>query len=441
MRIYDIIRKKRDGHELSKEEINFFVEKYSKNEIPDYQASALLMAIYINKMNKQETVYLTEAMMNSGDVIDLSAIKGIKVDKHSTGGVGDKTTIALAPLVASCGAPVAKMSGRGLGHTGGTLDKLEAIPGFSIEMDAEKFINSVNEKNIAVCGQTATIAVADKKMYALRDVTATVDNISLIAASIMCKKLASGSNAILLDVKTGDGAFMKTLDDSFELAKAMVDIGCGMGRETIGMITNMDEPLGFAVGNSLEVIEAIETLKGNGPKDFVMLCETLGAYMLVLAKVCESFEEGKKMIQDAISSGRALEKLKEFIENQGGDKRVVDDYDLLPKSKNIVPIKSPKSGYISKIEAEEIGVSAMILGAGRETKEDELDLSAGIVLQKKVGDYVNEGDVLAYMHYNKEEKFEQAKERFINAYEIVDDKTQPKKLIYGVVTKDEIKKF
>lgn len=441
MRIYDIIRKKRDGHELSKEEINFFVEKYSKNEIPDYQASALLMAIYINKMNKQETVYLTEAMMNSGDVIDLSAIKGIKVDKHSTGGVGDKTTIALAPLVAACGAPVAKMSGRGLGHTGGTLDKLEAIPGFSIEMDAEKFINSVNEKNIAVCGQTATIAVADKKMYALRDVTATVDNISLIAASIMCKKLASGSNAILLDVKTGDGAFMKTLEDSFELAKAMVDIGCGMGRETIGMITNMDEPLGFAVGNSLEVIEAIETLKGNGPKDFVMLCETLGAYMLVLAKVCESFEEGKKMIQDAISSGRALEKLKEFIENQGGDKRVVDDYELLPKSKNIVPIKSPKSGYISKIEAEEIGVSAMILGAGRETKEDELDLSAGIVLQKKVGDYVNEGDVLAYMHYNKEEKFEQAKERFINAYEIVDEKTQPKKLIYGVVTKDEIKKF
>ena len=441
MRIYDIIRKKRDGHELSKEEINFFVDKYSKNEIPDYQASALLMAIYLNKMNKQETVYLTEAMMNSGDVIDLSAIKGIKVDKHSTGGVGDKTTIALAPLVASCGAPVAKMSGRGLGHTGGTLDKLEAIPGFSIEMDAEKFINSVNEKNIAVCGQTATIAVADKKMYALRDVTATVDNISLIAASIMCKKLASGSNAILLDVKTGDGAFMKTLDDSFELAKAMVDIGCGMGRETIGMITNMDEPLGFAVGNSLEVIEAIETLKGNGPKDFVMLCETLGAYMLVLAKVCESFEEGKKMIQDSISSGRALEKLKEFIENQGGDKRVVDNYELLPKSRNIVPIKSPKSGYISKIEAEEIGVSAMILGAGRETKEDELDLSAGIVLQKKVGDYVNEGDVLAYMHYNKEEKFEQAKERFINAYEIVNEKTQPKKLIYGVVTKDEIKKF
>ena len=285
MRIYDIIRKKRDNHELSKAEIEFFVDKYSKGEIPDYQASALLMAIYLNKMNKQETVYLTEAMMNSGDVIDLSQIDGIKVDKHSTGGVGDKTTIALAPLVAACGAPVAKMSGRGLGHTGGTLDKLESIPGFSIEMESDKFIESVNEHKIAVCGQTASIAVADKKMYALRDVTATVDNISLIAASIMCKKLASGANAILLDVKTGDGAFMKTLDDSFELAKAMVDIGCGMDRETIGMITDMDEPLGFAVGNSLEVIEAIETLKGNGPKDFVLLCETLGAYMLVLAKL------------------------------------------------------------------------------------------------------------------------------------------------------------
>lgn len=441
MRIYDIIKKKRDSQELTKAEIDFFVEKYSKGEIPDYQASALLMAIYLNKMNKQETVYLTEAMMKSGDVIDLSDIEGIKVDKHSTGGVGDKTTIALAPLVAACGAPVAKMSGRGLGHTGGTLDKLEAIPGFSIEMEAKKFIDSVNEHKIAVCGQTASIAVADKKMYALRDVTATVDNISLIAASIMCKKLASGANAILLDVKTGDGAFMKTLDDSFELAKAMVDIGCGMNRETIGMITDMDEPLGFAVGNSLEVIEAIETLKGNGPKDFVMLCETLGAYMLVLAKVAKNFDEGIEKIRDAISSGKALEKLKVFIENQGGDKNIVDDYSLLPTASKIVEIKSPKSGYISKIEAEEVGVSAMILGAGRETKEDILDLSAGIILTKKVGDYVNEGDILAYMHLNKEEKLQQAKERFIAAYKIVDEKVEPKKLVYGVVTKDEIKKF
>ena len=441
MRIYDIIRKKRDNHELSKAEIEFFVDKYSKGEIPDYQASALLMAIYLNKMNKEETVYLTEAMMNSGDVIDLSEIDGIKVDKHSTGGVGDKTTIALAPLVAACGAPVAKMSGRGLGHTGGTLDKLEAIPGFSIEMEAKKFIDSVNKHKIAVCGQTATIAVADKKMYALRDVTATVDNISLIAASIMCKKLASGSNAILLDVKTGDGAFMKTLDDSFELAKAMVDIGNGMNRETIGMITDMDEPLGFAVGNSLEVIEAIETLKGNGPKDFVNLCETLGAYMLVLAKTVDTFEEGVEKIREAISSGSALEKLKVFIENQGGDKRVVDDYSLLPQANIVVPIKAHRSGYISRIEAEEVGVSAMILGAGRETKDDELDLAAGIILNNKVGDYVNEGDILATMYLNKEEKLESAKERFIGAYSIVDEKVEPKKLVYGVVTKDGIKKF
>ena len=433
MRIYDIISKKRDKQKLSKAEIDFFVEKYSKGEIPDYQAAALLMAIYINKMDKEETVYLTEAMMNSGDVIDLSDIGGIKVDKHSTGGVGDKTTIALAPLVAACGAPVAKMSGRGLGHTGGTLDKLEAIPGFSIEMDSKKFVDSVNEHKIAVCGQTASIAVADKKMYALRDVTATVDNISLIAASIMCKKLASGANAILLDVKT--------LDDSFELAKAMVDIGCGMNRETIGMITDMDEPLGFAVGNSLEVIEAIETLKGNGPKDFVLLCETLGSYMLVLAKVAKDFDEGLSMIRDAINSGKALEKLRVFIENQGGNKNVVDDYTLLPQASKIVPIKANKSGYISKIEAEEVGIAAMILGAGRETKEDVLDLSAGIVLEKKVGDYVNEGDILAYMHLNKEEKFEQAKERFINAYSIVEEKVEPKKLIYGVVTKNEVKKF
>lgn len=441
MRIYDIIRKKRDNHELSKAEIEFFVDKYSKGEIPDYQASALLMAIYLNKMNKEETVYLTEAMMNSGDVIDLSEIDGIKVDKHSTGGVGDKTTIALAPLVAACGAPVAKMSGRGLGHTGGTLDKLEAIPGFSIEMEAKKFIDSVNKHKIAVCGQTATIAVADKKMYALRDVTATVDNISLIAASIMCKKLASGANAILLDVKTGDGAFMKTLDDSFELAKAMVDIGNGMNRETIGMITDMDEPLGFAVGNSLEVIEAIETLKGNGPKDFVNLCETLGAYMLVLAKTVDTFEEGVEKIREAISSGSALEKLKVFIENQGGDKRVVDDYSLFPQANIVVPIKAHRSGYISRIEAEEVGVSAMILGAGRETKDDELDLAAGIILNNKVGDYVNEGDILATMYLNKEEKLESAKERFIGAYSIVDEKVEPKKLVYGVVTKDGIKKF
>lgn len=441
MRVYDIIKKKRDGQALSKEEINFFVEKYSKEEIPDYQASALLMAIYINKMNKEETAFLTEAMMNSGEVIDLSAINGIKVDKHSTGGVGDKTTIALAPLVAACKAPVAKMSGRGLGHTGGTLDKLEAIPGFSIEMEPEKFIESVNKHNIAVCGQTASIAVADKKMYALRDVTATVDNISLIASSIMCKKLASGADAIVLDVKTGDGAFMKTVEDSFALAKEMVDIGDNMNRETIALITDMDEPLGFAVGNSLEVIEAIETLKGKGPKDFVMLCETLGAYMLLLAKVVDNFDDGKARIKEAISSGSALDKLKEFIENQGGNSDIVDDYSLLPQAKEIIEIKAQKTGYIARIEAEEVGVCAMMLGAGRETKEDELDLSAGIVLVKKVADFVNEGETIAYMHYNKLDKIEDAKERFLKAYTISDEKVDPGKLVYGVVTKDKTSKF
>lgn len=441
MRIYDIIKKKRDGQALSKEEINLFVEKYSKGEIPDYQAAALLMAIYINKMNKEETAFLTEAMMNSGEVIDLSDINGIKVDKHSTGGVGDKTTIALAPLVAACKAPVAKMSGRGLGHTGGTLDKLEAIPGFSIEMEPKKFIQSVNKHNIAVCGQTASIAVADKKMYALRDVTATVDNISLIASSIMCKKLASGADAIVLDVKTGDGAFMKTVEDSFALAKEMVDIGDNMNRETIALITDMDEPLGFAIGNSLEVIEAIETLKGRGPKDFVMICETLGAYMLLLAKVVDNFEDGKAKIQEAISSGSALDKLKEFIENQGGDSKIVDDYSLLPKAKEIMEIKALKTGYISRIEAEEVGVCAMMLGAGRETKEDELDLSAGIVLTKKVSDFVNEGETIAYMHYNKLDKIEGAKERFLKAYTISDEKVEPGKLVYGVVTKDKTLKF
>ncbi|MEG0856032.1 MAG: pyrimidine-nucleoside phosphorylase [Terrisporobacter sp.] len=441
MRIYDIIRKKRDKEELSKAEIDFFVEKYSKDEIPDYQASALLMAIYLNKMNKQETAYLTEAMMNSGEVIDLSAINGVKVDKHSTGGVGDKTTIALAPLVAACGVPIAKMSGRGLGHTGGTLDKLEAIPGFSIEMSAEKFIDSVNDIKIAVCGQTASIAVADKKMYALRDVTATVDNISLIAASIMCKKLASGADAIVLDIKTGDGAFMKTLDQSFELAKEMVEIGSSMKRETIGIVSDMDEPLGSAVGNSLEVIEAIEALKGNGPKDFIQLCETLGAYMLVSSQIATDYEDGVKRIKTSLESGAALDKFKEFVTNQGGNPKVADDYSLFPQANHIVEIKSEKTGYINKIEAESVGISAMVLGAGRETKEDELDLSAGLLIKKKVGDYVKEGDTLAIMHFNKEEKFEDAKRRFINAYKISEEKAQPKKLIYGVVTKDGISKF
>ena len=439
--MYDIIKKKRDGMHLSKEEIEFFIDGYSKGEIPDYQVAALLMAIFIKKMNKEETICLTQAMMNSGEVIDLSQINGIKVDKHSTGGVGDKTTIALAPLVAACGAPVAKMSGRGLGHTGGTLDKLEAIPGFSIELSQESFTDNVNKHNIAICGQTASIVIADKKLYALRDVTATVDNISLIASSIMSKKLASGADAILLDVKTGSGAFMKDLEDSFELAKEMVDIGNGMNRETIGIITDMDEPLGLAIGNSIEVIEAIETLKGNGPSDFTELCYNLGAYMLILAKKANSFDEGKVMLKEAISSGKALDKLREFIVVQGGNPDVVDNYDLLPKASHIENVLSPVSGYINGIEAESVGVSAMLLGAGRETKESELDLGAGVVLAKKIGDYVNVGDTIAYMHVNDKSKLEAAKERLINSYTILETKPVNRKLVYGIVTRDGIEKF
>lgn len=441
MRAYDIIKKKRDNKELTKEEIDYFIDKYSNGEIPDYQASSFLMAIYLNKMNSKETTYLTEAMMKSGEIIDLSSINGIKVDKHSTGGVGDKTTIALAPIVSACGAPVAKMSGRGLGHTGGTLDKLESIPGFSVNLDSEKFIELVNSEKIAVCGQTSSIALADKKMYALRDVTATVENISLISSSIMCKKLASGADAILLDVKTGDGAFMKTLDDSFELAKAMVDIGCGMEKETIAIVTDMDEPLGYAVGNSLEVIEAIETLKGNGPKDFVLLCETLGAYMLVLSKVATDFEDGIKKVREVIENKKALEKLKTFIKNQDGNPDVVDDYSLFDKAKNTYLVKSQKDGYVNKIKAEDIGISAMILGAGRETKEDLLDLSAGIILNKKVGDYVKEGETIATIYYNKEDKLENSIKMILDAYFIEENKIDSKKLIYGVVTKDYIKKY
>lgn len=441
MRMYDLIMKKRKGEELTTEEINFFVDGFTKGEIPDYQASAMLMAIFFNKMNKRETADLTNAMVESGDKINLSSIKGIKVDKHSTGGVGDKTSICLTPLVASLGIPVAKMSGRGLGHTGGTIDKLETFKGFSVELTEEQFMENVNKINIAIMGQSGNLVPADKKLYALRDVTATVDNISLIAASIMCKKLASGADAIVLDVKTGDGAFMKTLDDSFALAQEMVEIGSAMNRETIGIISDMDEPLGYAVGNSLEVIEAIESLKGRGPKDFINLCETLGAYMLVSSKIVSNYEDGLNRIREAINSGAALEKFKEFVANQGGNPAVAEDYSLLPQASHTVEIKSDKTGFIDKIEAEAVGVSAMILGAGRETKEDELDLSAGIILKKKVGDFVNEGDTLAVMHFNREEKFEDAKKRFKNAYIISEEKAEPKKLIYGVVTKDGIEKF
>ncbi|MBZ4662384.1 MAG: pyrimidine-nucleoside phosphorylase [Caloramator sp.] len=441
MRMYDIILKKRNGEELTKQEIDFFVNGYTKGEIPDYQVSALLMAIFFNKMTKRETADLTMAMVNSGETIDLSEIQGIKVDKHSTGGVGDKTTLVLAPMVAACGVPVAKMSGRGLGHTGGTIDKLESIKGFSVEMTKKQFIDNVNRIKMAVGGQTADLAPADKKLYALRDVTATVDNVSLIASSIMSKKIAAGADAIVLDVKTGTGAFMKTLDDSFELAQEMVDIGTNVGRNTIAVISDMDQPLGFAVGNALEVKEAVETLKGQGPEDLLELCIVLGTQMLLLAGKAKTEDEARKMLQETITSGAAYEKFKEFVKAQGGDISVIEDLELLPKAQHIIEVKADREGYITKIIADQIGISALILGAGRETKESPIDPAVGIIIKEKVGSYVKKGDVIAYLHANDLNKAKVAEQKLLEAYHIEQQKLEERPLIFGIVTKDGIKRF
>ena len=433
MRMYDIIVKKRKGMELSDEEINFFVNGFTKNEIPDYQVSALLMAIFFNKMNKKETAALTMAMVNSGDTIDLSSIEGVKVDKHSTGGVGDKTSICLTPLVASVGAPVSKMSGRGLGHTGGTIDKLETFEGFSVELTEDEFINNSNTIGIAITGQTGNIAPADKKLYALRDVTGTVDNMSLIASSIMSKKIASGADAIVLDVKVGDGAFMKTPEEAKELATEMVEIGKSVGRQTIAVISDMDQPLGYAIGNSLEVREAIELLKGNGPKDLLDLTLTLGSYMLVCAKLAKTFEEGKELLEENIKNGKGLAKLKEFVKAQGGDASYIDDLSKLPKANHIVEVKAESSGIINKIHAEKFGLIAMELGAGRETKESIIDLAVGIVLNKKRGDKVKVGEVLAYIHSNDKNNIEKAKKDIIANIEISETLNREIPLIYDIV--------
>lgn len=441
MRMYDIIQKKRDGSELTTEEINYFIGGYTKGEIPDYQISALLMAIYLKKMNKRETVDLTNAMVNSGETVDLSLIDGIKVDKHSTGGVGDKVTLALGPMVAACGLPFAKMSGRGLGHTGGTLDKLESIKGLRTGFTKEEFISIVNRVKICICSQTANITPADKKLYALRDVTATVDNISLIASSVMSKKLASGSNAIVLDVKVGSGAFMKDLDSAFTLAEEMVDIGTSVGRNTVAIISNMDEPLGHAVGNSIEVKEAIETLKGNGPEDFVELCLTLGSMLLVLGKKAQSIELGRKMLTEVIHNGKAYDKFLEFVEAQGGNVEYIKNTKLLPKASNIVKLLSDSEGYIKSIDAEEVGKCALALGAGRETKESTIDLAAGIVLNKKVDDEVNKGDVLAYLNFNDDSKIEDVRLQLRNAIKIGDKNNKHKKLIFGIVDASGTKKL
>ncbi len=433
MRMYDIIMKKRNGGELSKEEIDFFVEGYTRGEIPDYQASALMMAIYFRKMTKKETLALTMAMAQSGDMLDLSGIRGIKVDKHSTGGVGDKTSLALAPMVAACGVTVAKMSGRGLGHTGGTIDKLESFPGFTTSLTAERFTENVNRIGMAIMGQTADLAPADKKLYALRDVTATVDNMSLIASSIMSKKLAAGADAIVLDVKTGSGAFMKEEKDARALAEEMVSIGNSAGRRTVAVISDMDQPLGRAVGNALEVREAIDTLRGKGPEDFTELCLTLGSRMLAAGGRAPGEEAARQMLAAAIEDGRALRKLAEFVEAQDGDAAAVYDPELLPKAKIIRPIAAPRDGYISRIICDQVGICSLILGGGRETKERGIDLSVGLVLCRKVGDYVRAGEPLAMLHANEESRAQEAGRRYLEACTIAGEPCDCQPLIRGIV--------
>ncbi|EGG37837.1 pyrimidine-nucleoside phosphorylase [Paenibacillus sp. HGF5] len=432
MRMVDLIAKKRDGKELTTEEINFFIDGYTKGDIPDYQVSAMNMAIYFQDMSDRERADLTMAMVNSGETIDLSAIEGIKVDKHSTGGVGDTTTLVLAPLVAALDIPVAKMSGRGLGHTGGTIDKLESIEGFHVEISKDEFVNLVNQHKIAVIGQTGNLTPADKKLYALRDVTATVNSIPLIASSIMSKKIAAGSDAIVLDVKTGAGAFMKTVEDAKELAHAMVSIGNNVGRKTMAVISDMSQPLGAAIGNSLEVQEAIDALRGEGPKDLEELCLALGRQMVYLARKADSLEDAEEKLKEVIRNGKALEKFKEFIQNQGGDPSVVDHPDRLPKAQYLIELPAQQDGVVAELVADEIGTAAMLLGAGRATKESEIDLAVGLMLNKKVGDTVKKGDSLVTIHANRE-NVDDVKQKLYESIRIADHADAPV-LIYDIVT-------
>ncbi len=406
MRIVDVINKKKHGESLSKAEIDFFIEGYTKGEIPDYQASALLMAIYFKGMEAQEIADLTDAMVRSGDQVDLSRIEGIKVDKHSTGGVGDKISLIVIPLVASVGVPVAKMSGRGLGHTGGTIDKLEAIEGFKVELSNEDFINNVNQYKMAIVGQSGNLTPADKKLYALRDVTGTIDSIPLIASSIMSKKIAAGTDAIVLDVKVGSGAFMKSLDDARELAKTMVAIGNSLNRKTVAVITNMDQPLGHEVGNANEIQEAIEVLSGHGAEDETEVALTIASYMAVLGGAFKNIEQARKHFEALIASGEAIEILKKFVQIQGGNPEVISNPELLPKASKHIEVKADLEGYVAGFDAEKIGISAMMLGAGRRKKEDAIDFAAGITLKKKIGEHVNLGDVLCVLHTNAEDTTE-----------------------------------
>jgi pyrimidine-nucleoside phosphorylase len=433
MRMVDLIEKKREGKELTAEEIQFIINGYTDGTIPDYQVSALTMAIFFKDMSERERADLTMAMVESGDQIDLSAIEGIKVDKHSTGGVGDTTTLVLGPLVASVGVPVAKMSGRGLGHTGGTIDKLEAVEGFHVEIENDEFIRLVNKNKLAVIGQSGNLTPADKKLYSLRDVTATVNSIPLIASSIMSKKIAAGADAIVLDVKTGAGAFMKTLQDSENLAKAMVNIGNNVGRKTMAVISDMSQPLGFAIGNALEVKEAIDTLKGEGPYDLTELCLTLGSHMVFLAEKASSLKEARELLKKAIEDGSALESFKVFLESQGGDASVVDDPSRLPQAQFKVELQAQEDGFVSEIIADSVGTAAMWLGAGRATKDSVIDLAVGLELRKKIGDEVKAGESLVTIYSNQED-IEDVKNKLYESIKVSSEKVEAPTLILTEIT-------
>lgn len=439
MRFCDLITKKRNGLKLGENEIYYAIKEFDEGKIPDYQMSAMLMAIYFQGMDISEIKYLTMAMVDSGKIIDLSSIPGIKVDKHSTGGVGDTTTLALAPMVAAAGVPVAKMSGRGLGHTGGTIDKLESIEGFKTELSLNKFIKIVKEIGVSIISPTSDLAPADKKLYALRDVTGTVDSIPLIVGSIMSKKLAAGADAIVLDVTTGNGAFMQEYKDALKLGKIMVDIGLELGKETVAVVSNMDEPLGFAIGNSLEVKEAIEILKDKGPEDLRNLCLVLGAHMLKLGGAVNHYKEGKNILEKTLKEGTAFNKFKEMITAQGGNPEIIDRPELLPLAKHCTKIKADRSGYVQKIDSRLIGESAMLLGAGREKKESEIDLSVGIILKKKVGSEVNINEDLAEVHYNDSEKLKGAKNKLFSSFMIGDKKPKKLPLILATISKEGVK--
>lgn len=432
MRMFDVIKKKIDGLELTKDEINFFVDGYCKDIIPDYQVSALLTAMYINKLTESETFWLTKAMINSGDIIDLSGIDGIKVDKHSTGGVGDKTTLVIVPLASACGLKIAKMSGRGLGHTGGTLDKLESIPGFNIMLSTDEIIKFANTTGACIAGQTANLVPADKKLYSLRDVTATVDNISLIASSIMSKKIASGADVIVLDVKYGSGAFMKTPEQAKKLALEMIQIGKAMNRKVSAMITNMDMPLGNNIGNALEVIEAIEVLKRGGPEDLRQLAVEAVRLMLTASFNCSN-SDADQIINDSLKSGKALNVFRQIILNQNGDERVVEDYNLFGTATIKHTIKSNKRGYVKSIQTDSLGIASMMLGAGREKKEDIIDYTAGIIVFKKIGDFVEEGDVLVEIYTNDTKNIIAAENIIHKAYDFSELEIKPEPLIYDIL--------